>query len=198
MGLELYKAVRDRIGSGSLLLFTGGDGRVGRVIEAIACSRWHHVGIVIVLNGHVYILESTGGNKFKGKKWGVQLRLLSERLESLEGGEQCWVRLPDREVTAEEQTIMALWWNQMAGTPYQHDLRVLLETAKPGIDRGRYNHNRDKAVFCSEAVTLLFIVLGWLVEDVIPETVTPGDFSSEGIGVLPLKGIGFGPEVRIG
>jgi len=76
--LEKYDLFRKEIVHGSLALFHG-RGVMARVIQNCDKCYWNHIGIVLEINGALFIVDSNGN--------GVQADRLSYRISKYKGGD---------------------------------------------------------------------------------------------------------------
>lgn len=75
--LEKYDLFRKEIVHGSLALFHG-NGVMARIIQNCDKSYWNHIGIVLEINGALFIIDSNGN--------GVQADRLSFRVSKYKKG----------------------------------------------------------------------------------------------------------------
>jgi len=84
---DKYNRVRPYIKHGSLVLFRG-KGIMAKIIQNCDNSYWNHIGVVIEVNGALFIVDSNAS--------GVQADRLSWRVSKYEGGDIGFI-IPDIE-----------------------------------------------------------------------------------------------------
>lgn len=165
-----------------ILLFSGQNYWVSRVIEWVTGSEFSHVGIVLKsptylhpdLTG-IYLLES--GQELKPDaedgvpKLGVQITELNGLLSQY-GGVVYRRRLDCNKEGMREQ--MKKVHQEIHGKPYDFNLIDIMESVT-----GCYLNNCkiEKRFFCSALVTFVYMRLGLLPEDIAWTIVEPKQFS---------------------
>lgn len=129
MNLYIYDKIRDSIKPGYQIVFSGDD-TTSDIIKSSQKSAYSHCGTVISLRfadelpSRLFLIESTILNPNKDfsdtYKKGIQMALLSQRLESYDG--QAWI-LPLKEpLKPQEQFNMVEWLLQRYGSESKYSL----------------------------------------------------------------------------
>ncbi len=188
--LTVYNGLRNQINSGDTILFSG-RGFIPGLIEKITSSEYSHVGIAIwgLMPGsddkeRLFIIESTTLNNEKDisgeYRRGVQMLMLSQRLESYEG--KAWL-LPLTVPLTDEETLKACDWAfkqytskvkydevQAVKSIFDNVPKFLKWVVKPFL-----NQQDTSKLFCSELNTEFYKQAGRLPAAIVSAEQTPAD-----------------------
>ena len=173
--LKMYGYLRDRIVTGSIVLFSG-NGPVSNLIKVgqgmaghgHATAMWTHVGIAYrdPITGALLLLESTslsaGEDILTGTiRSGVQLVSMSTRVAEYDG--LVAVRIPTHGPSDEQVLAMAAKMNEFRGRPYEQSKKDLVDAV---FDRfGQGDDIEDlSSLFCSELVAEILQAMRWIDE----------------------------------
>lgn len=193
--LILYNLARDYINNADLLAWSG-RGLASRIIQDATDSEYSHVGITLWMaqpgdsGKRLFTLESTTLDNTPDidgtYRRGVQIRLLSQVLESYNG--RCWwlkLRIP----LSDEERIKGFNWafQKYASKAYYDAVQALqsaLDINKMPWYRKLFwspftriidNQESLRALFCSELVTKFYKECGILSESTNASEMTPAD-----------------------
>lgn len=181
--LEVYEGVRDQLRTGDIVAFSG-KGRVSGMIKWATRSRYSHVGVLLVgevegFGRTVLLCESTTLSDLPDAvdrtfRRGVQIQLLSQRLDSYDGS-AWWLPLVDPlEELPHRRFVGWLRETHVKRTPYDDTQAI-----GAGIDFwdsiGLANDPDFSRLFCSELVARAFQVAGILPPEYNASEATPAD-----------------------
>lgn len=182
-----YKDIRSKMQTGDLLLFSG-FGRVSSVIKWATKSLFSHVGLVFRMNDEalgpvVMVVESTSMSFLpdavtKKLRVGVQLHLLSRRLESMMGQVR-WVQIPEEvrmrlNSKSDGFLNMQLWLRQAHAEEIPYDFKQAVGAGLDTFDWAGFENEPDfSALFCSEMVATAYKLWGLFPEGYNMSEATP-------------------------
>lgn len=175
-----YREIRSSLKTGDVVLFSG-NGLVAMGIRAGTRSKWSHVGMVYVLDGEVFIWESSKVFSAKDmetgrQKKGVQLNLMSTRVEEVTG--VVAVRRLANPLNASQLSEVKKFRQYAKGRAYEQNEIELVRSALPGfLD----NQKEDlSSLFCSELVAEAYQRASLLKDNPPSNSYVPNDFAVMG------------------
>lgn len=176
---KTYSALRDQLGTGDIVLFSG-RGVFSWLIKRATRSQWSHVGMVVRDPDLDLLLlcESGGGwkkDEYSGKRvFGVRFVQLSEAVRTYCG--KVAIRpLLDIELTDADYVTIGKAREELDGRPYQRSILELIGAAVDCVDW--IKRPNLKSLFCSEMVAEMYQRLdllspppvGWPSNEYTPE-----------------------------
>lgn len=196
-----YSFLRDSLETGDIILFSG-NSFISHLIRMATRSDYSHVGMVLKFNGYdsVFLWESTKlsnvGDILSGKKKnGVQITLLSERIENYNGS--CVLRrLASPSFTSAQIDSLNQLRRELRNRPYERNKKELILSLYDNA--GGKNEEDLSSVFCSELVAEAYQRLGLIPSDRKPSNeYLPCDFSEEREDIEFLDGVRLAAEIHI-
>lgn len=203
--MQKYNEVRDNLETGDLVLFSGNN-PISSLIKLMTRSKWSHVGMVYKLLGDVFIWESTSMSNVPDNEGnyinGVQLTLLSNRIQKYDGNVTIQRLLFDREEKTLKQ--LAAFRNLVKSTPYEESIAELFKSAydTPITRIGELFNFRDNeedlsSLFCSELVAKALQVIDVLNNETPANEYVPKDFSASSLEFALTNGARIGATISI-
>ena len=198
--MKTYEDIRNELKTGDILLFSG-QGFISDAIKWITKNEYSHVGMVLRIKGYDYVAlweSTTLGNVpsiFGGKRKGVQIVQLSQRLKKYRG--KVVVRhLENFEFGQKERAIIRRLRTEVDKKPYEKNIWSLIKSALDKTPLGRNRKKDLSSLFCSELVAEAYTRLGLLPKNEVSSEYTPADFSAKA-GMKLKGGAKLGPEIEI-
>ena len=204
--MSKYDEIRSQLQTGDLVLFSG-KGGVSAGIKWLTLCEWSHVGMVVrmpadagPLGDAVLLWESTNLDNLKDAldgvaKRGVQLVLLSERVQSYPG-EIAIRQLSAYRDPAMLEALSALRM-KLRNRPYEQRKLELMRAALDGPFDRLHSPEDLSSLFCSELIAEAYQAMGLLPEQLEgkpSDEYTPRDFSGD---LVLLRGATLGPILRV-
>ncbi|KKL66650.1 hypothetical protein LCGC14_2142890 [marine sediment metagenome] len=177
-----YVYLRKKLETGDIAEFSG-SGPISLFIRLVTLSRFSHIGLIVRRPDGLYLLESD----FNKKKNGVQVNHLGRRIKEYKG--KVYIRRLDTERTPEMLKNLDLYIAGNRNTSYEAGLPGLFELLGAAIDVWPFHNKANAArLFCSELVTAVFQLWGFISYDIPANEITPKDYNVGGdIDGLLLK-----------
>ena len=169
--MDNYEVHISQLKTGDLVFFHN-KGAIAKVISAFQKSKYNHVGIVWVNpeDNEKYIFEST---KFRKNKDGVIITRIEEAVDGKLGKNA--IRYIKNPLTTEQVNIMNQFVEDTRGIKYEKNYIELMASTIDIV--GQYRGKKNKGIFCSELLVMLFKQIGFFNKDVIPNEFTPADLT---------------------
>lgn len=173
-----YADLRDTLDTLDLVFFSG-KGNVSSFIKRHTESKWSHCGMVVRINGLLFLWESTTLSDqldvFAGKRIdGVQLVRLGARIAWFHGE----IGIRRLENFPRTDLVLGKLWAHMLplhGLPYESSTLALIRAQ---LDRfGAVGEEDLSSVFCSELVAAAYKVMGLLPKDISASEYVPEDMA---------------------
>lgn len=177
-----YSDIRETLGTGDIILFSG-KGGISSLIKRFTMSRWSHIGMVVraaewdmVLLWESTTLSTIVDLETQTARKGVQLVPLSDRVAGYDG-EMAVRRLGPAPAAPQIAALVELR-HEVKGRPYEESELELLRSAYDGLAGA--NVEDLSSLFCSELVAEAYQRMGLLGEETPSNEYTPKDFAMGG------------------
>jgi hypothetical protein len=204
--MSKYEEIRSQLQTGDIVLFSG-KGGMSEGIKWVTFCEWSHVGMVLrmppdadPLADAVLLWESTNRDDLRDAvdgvvRRGVQLVLLSERVESYPGD----IAIRQLSVHREPAMLEALSALRMKlrSRPFEQRKLELLRAVLDGPFDRLQSPEDLSSLFCSELIAEAYQAMGLLPDELQGRPsgeYTPRDFAGE---LALLRGAALGPIVFI-
>ncbi len=185
--MEKYKAVRNELNTGDIVVFNG-SGVISSMIKWKDKTRWSHVGMVVKsVDWDILLLfESTTLSKIKDvesrkESQGVQLVPLSERIRSYPDNRVGFRKLLGVNRDEDFTKTVKAFRKEMAGRPYEESKLELFRSSYDGV----FGDNEENlaCLFCSELIAEMYQRLGLLNDvDDKPKGLASNEYTPKAFG----------------